>query len=67
MSLIAFHRILILVAIAFCLSYAGWELQTYRTTEAGVGALVIGGVFVLLATLLAIYLARLRSILRIQD
>ena len=66
MSLISFHRVLILVAIAFCLGYAGWELRAYRAAEAGVGALVTAGVFTLLAVALGVYLARLRSILRVQ-
>lgn len=67
MSLISFHRVLILVAIAFCLGYASWELRAYRTAEAGVGSLATAGVFALLATVLAVYLARLRSILRVRD
>lgn len=67
MSLIAFHRVLILAAIAFCLAFAGWELQAYRTTDAGAGTIVIAAVFAVLALLLTVYLARLRSILHIRD
>lgn len=67
MSLISFHRVLILVAIAFCLGYASWELREFRTAGAGAGALVTAGVFALLAMALAVYLARLRTILRVRD
>jgi hypothetical protein len=66
MSLIAFHRVLILTAIAFCLGFAGWELRAY-TDGGGTGALLLAVLFALLAAGLTVYLARLRSILRLRD
>jgi hypothetical protein len=67
MSLVAFHRVLILTAIVFCLGFAAWELRAYLQLEAGGGALALAGLFGGLAVLLAGYLARLRSILRLED
>lgn len=67
MSLLSFHRFLILTAIAFCLGFAAWELRAYLQLDAGNGALIIAGVFALLAVGLTAYLVRLRSILGLQD
>lgn len=64
MSLVAFHRVLILVAIAFCLGFAGWALRAWMNSGSG---LVIAAVFAALAALLTVYLVRLRSILRLED
>jgi hypothetical protein len=67
MSLVAFHRVLILTAIVFCFGFAAWELRAYLQFGAGVGALALAGVFGALAVLLAGYLARLSSILHLED
>ena len=67
MSLIAFHRVLILTAIAFCLAFAGWELRAYQSADAGGGAVITAAVFAFLALVLTGYLARLRSILHLRD
>jgi hypothetical protein len=64
MSLVAFHRVLILVAIAFCLGFAGWELRAWMSSGSG---LVMAAVFAALAAALTVYLIRLRSILRLED
>lgn len=66
MSLLSFHRALILVAIAFCLGFSGWELRA-ATVDGTAGALVLAVVFALLAAVLTVYLVRLRSILRLED
>lgn len=67
MSLLSFHRVLILVAIAFCLGFAGWELRAAMSFGAGTGALLLAAVFAILAAGLTVYLVRLRSILRLED
>lgn len=67
MSLVAFHRVLILVAIAFCLGFAGWELRAAVSAEGASSALVMAVVFALLGAGLTVYLVRLRSILRLED
>ncbi len=67
MSLVAFHRALILVAIAFCLGFSGWELRIAVRGEATPGAMVLAVVFAVLAAGLTVYLARLRSILGLDD
>lgn len=68
MSLVSFHRALILVAIAFCLGFSGWQLRAATVAPDGTaGALVLAVVFALLAAGLTVYLVRLRSILRLED
>lgn len=67
MSLLSFHRALILVAIAFCLGFSGWELRAATAVDGTAGALVLAVVFALLAAVLTVYLVRLRSILRLED
>ena len=66
MSLLSFHRVLILVAIAFCLGFAGWEIRI-AMREGAPGALILAVVFAVLAAGLTVYLVRLRSILRLED
>jgi hypothetical protein len=66
MSLLAFHRVLILVAVAFCLGFAGWELRAFAH-GAGPGAALVAVIFAALAAILTVYLARLRSILRLPE
>lgn len=67
MSLLSFHRFLILTAIAFCLGFAAWELRAYLHFDGGGSAVVIAGVFAMLAVGLTAYLVRLRSILGLPD
>jgi hypothetical protein len=67
MSLIDFHRVLILAAIAFCFGFAGWELNEYMRAGGGSGAIAVAAVFTVLGVALAVYLVRLRSILRLRD
>lgn len=57
-SLLAFHRFLIVAAIAFCLGYAGWEMRAWLQNDDG-GALAIAVLFLLLGVGLALYLRRL--------
>lgn len=66
MSLLSFHRVLILTAIAFCLGYAAWELRAFLRFDAGAGAVLVAGVFALLGIALSVYLVRLRSILGLE-
>jgi hypothetical protein len=53
MSLVSFHRGLIVAAIVFCLGYGVWEL----VREAG--SPVVGAVFVVLGVGLGVYLSQL--------
>lgn len=64
MSLIGFHRFLIAAAILFCYGYGVWEL--YRASVAG-GSATLAAVFFVLGTALALYLYRLRSILKLPE
>lgn len=66
MSLVGFHRALIIVAIAFCFVYAGWEVRAWLDGGAR-GTIVIAGIFALLGLGLTVYLARLASILRLKE
>jgi hypothetical protein len=65
-SLVAFHRSLILAAIAFCFIYAGWELRVWLA-EGRESAAVLAGVFTFLGLGLIVYLARLAAILKLED
>jgi hypothetical protein len=65
MSLIAFHRFLIVTGIVFCFGFAIWELMTWWVGRAP-GALILGLTFVALGVLLAFYLARLRRFLGVE-
>lgn len=67
MSLLGFHRFLIVTGIVFCLGFAVWELRLYLGVQGGAGALALTIVFALLAAGLTVYLARLRSILGLRD
>ena len=62
MSLVAFHRFLIVTAILFCFGYGGYETLVFQR-GGGVGALALGAVFVLLGVLLGFYLRRLNRFL----
>lgn len=66
MSLVSFHRALILTAILFCFGFAGWELRSFYA-GGGDGAVVLSATFGLLGILLAFYLVRLRSILKLDN
>lgn len=66
MSLIGFHRFLIVAAIAFCLGYAAWEFKA-AADGAGGSAIVLGGVFTLLGASFIFYLSRLARFLGYED
>jgi hypothetical protein len=65
-SLVSFHRSLIVTAVAFCFVYAGWELKTWLGAD-GDGAPVLAAVFVLLGLGLTVYLSRLGAILKLEE
>ena len=67
MSLVSFHRFLIATAILFCLGFGAWEVRSWVLGDAGAGALVLGALFGVLGAGLAVYLARLRSILKLEE
>lgn len=67
MSLISFHRFLIVTAIAFCAGFAAWEVRAYLRFDAGTAALLLAVTFGVLAAGLTVYLVRLRSILRLRE
>ena len=56
MSLVSFHRFLIVTAIVFCLGYGAWELN--GAAGAG-GGFVQGTVFIVLGLSLGVYLRHL--------
>jgi len=62
MSLIGFHRFLIVTAILFCLGFAGWEVWAWSATRR-TSTLVLAIVFVALGVGLGLYLRRLGRIL----
>lgn len=66
MSLVSFHRSLILTAIAFCFLYAGWEVRAWLA-DGGSGFAWLAGVFALLGLALTVYLIRLSAILKLED
>lgn len=66
MSLVSFHRSLILVAIAFCFVYAAWELRSWLG-DGSPGAPILAGIFALLGLALTAYLVRLAAILKLDD
>lgn len=59
MSLIDFHRFLIVCGILFCGGYAGWEVRSFLRGDAGAGTLLLVAVFAGLAALLGAYLWQL--------
>jgi hypothetical protein len=61
-SLVAFHRVLIVAGILFCLSYGGWEAYAWLRGGGG-GSLALATVFGLLAAGLAVYLWNLDRVL----
>ena len=66
MSLISFHRVLILTGIAFCLGFSAWQLFA-PTAGTGAARVLLAALFFGLAVGLTVYLVRLRSILRLED
>lgn len=62
MSLIPFHRVLIVTAIVFCAGFAGYEWVEF-SRRGELGPAVLGGVFLILAVALALYLRRLNRFL----
>lgn len=62
MSLVDFHRFLIVTAIVFCFGYGAWEFSAARS-GGGFGAVVLGLVFTLLGLGLVVYLRRLARFL----
>lgn len=66
MSLIHFHRFLIVCGVLFCLGYAGWEIRSFlRTGSLGALALVVA--FAGLALLLGTYLWHLNRWLGYEE
>jgi hypothetical protein len=62
MSIVSFHRGLIVAAILFCVGYGVWELTGYAQVDRG-GSLGLGVVFVVLGAGLGFYLFRLNRFL----
>lgn len=62
MSLIGFHRLLIAIAIIFCGGFGIWEFDR-ALSGGGAAAFVIGGIFLLFALGLGLYLRRLARFL----
>jgi len=61
-SLIGFHRLLIVTAIAFCAGFGVWELRVF-TREGRLSTIALGITFLVLAVALTFYLRRLNRIL----
>ena len=66
MSLIHFHRFLIVCGILFCLGYAGWEVRAFLRTGS-TSALLLVAAFTALGILLATYLWHLSLWLGRED
>lgn len=66
MSLVGFHRFLIVTAIFFCLGFGLWEFNAVGS-GGGTEALVLGSIFTLLGIGLAFYLRRLARFLGYED
>ena len=66
MHLIWFHRVLIAAAILFFLAFGAWELARYRD-GGGTAALLIAIASIAAAIGLAIYLKRLKRILKLDQ
>ncbi|MBI4545605.1 MAG: hypothetical protein HY703_10440 [Gemmatimonadetes bacterium] len=63
-SLIPFHRVLIASAIIFCFGFGVWELFAYMR-EGEPAQLLFGLIAAVAGTLLALYLWKLRRILKL--
>ena len=66
MSLISFHRFLIVTAIVFCFGFALWEFIAPASGR-GIGAVLLGSVFTLLGLGLVVYLRRLARFLGYEE
>ena len=66
MSLIGFHRFLIVTAIIFCFGYGGWEFFAARD-GGGLGAVALGVVFTVLGVGLTFYLVHLGRFLGFDE
>jgi hypothetical protein len=66
MNLITFHRVLIATAIVFCIGYGVWEGWHYLQDREPLRLVLAAGAFAA-ATVLSVYLRRLRRILRLPD
>ena len=66
MSLVSFHRALIVTAILFCFGFAGWEVRAWLS-GGGSGAVALAAIFTALGALLIVYLVRLASILKLKE
>ena len=66
MSLINFHRVLIVAAIVFCAGYGAFELSGF-TKGGGNASLAMSGVFFVLTALLSYYLWRLKRFLGVDE
>ena len=66
MSLVAFHRVIITAAILFCAGFGAYELVAF-SRAGGNEALVLGGVFLILAAGLSYYLWRLNRFLGYEE
>lgn len=66
MSLVSFHRSLIVTAIAFCFAYAAWELRAWLG-DGGAGAPLMAALFAVLGLGLTVYLIRLAAILKLEE
>lgn len=64
MSLISFHRVLIVTAIAFCVGFSAWEMRLYLSDGGSAHDLLLALLFLGLGLVLTVYLARLKSFLR---
>jgi len=66
MSLIGFHRFLIVTAIVFCLGFGVWEFSSVES-GGGLRAVALGSIFTLLGIGLGAYLRRLARFLGYED
>ncbi len=66
MSLVSFHRFLIMTAIAFCFGYAFWEFNSALEGRGG-PAFVVGTIFIVLGFGLGFYLRHLGRFLGYRE
>lgn len=66
MSLVSFHRFLIVTAIAFCLGFAYWEFNAAIDGGGGAG-FILGTIFTVLALALGVYLRHLGRFLGYRE
>ena len=66
MSLINFHRVLIVFAILFCGGYGGYELMAF-VRDGGNTSLVLSGFFFVCTAGLTYYLWRLKHFLGVEE